>query len=162
MQDDDSVKAQSVWYVAYNGAVETVDGLIGAWLELGALLDAVTGAAIRKGSVNIPLSPDVAWKTTPIAGHSVSDTLNLRFGNAATIYKDTYVIPALRDTLVADGGPILTAAGAIDDVAQKILTGFTNANYVNESGDGLNVFDAGFQGVRKHRQQLTARSLRHP
>lgn len=162
MQDNDSVKGSSSMLVAYNGAVQTVDAMIGEWLALGALLDAVTGAAIRKGSITIPLDADAGWKVTPLDGHSVSDTLNLRFGNGNTIYKTTIAVPALRDTLVVDGRPVLTAAGAIDDLAQRIVTGTANYTYVTEGADDLTTFDAAFQGIRKHRRQLYRQSLAHP
>lgn len=159
MQDNDRVKASAPFYVSYDGALETVDGLIGVWLALGTLIDAVTGARIINGSITIPLAADAGWKATPISGQSVSDTLNLSFSNDDTIYRDTFAIPAVRDTLInAQGQPILTAAGAIDNLADELAGSFTNGYYVNPTGSDLIALVEAFQGVRKHRRQLKANS----
>lgn len=157
-RDDDGVVASSPFYVSYNGAVETVDGLIGTWLQLGALLDAVSGARIDGGSVLIPLDRDDSWKSTAIVGQSVSDVLNLSFEDAVTRYATNLIVPALRDTLVAGGRPIMTAAGAIDTLRDLIIAGFTNGSFISKGADDLTLLLAAFQGVRKHRQQLKARS----
>lgn len=164
-QDDDGVKASAPVYVSYNGALETVDGLIGVWVALGALLDLVSGAVILSGAISIPLSgaaANVGWKQAPLVGHSVSDTLNLVFSNDDTIYGDTVVIPAVRDTLISDGRPVLTAAGAIDNLAQELAGNFTNGFYVNDGGSDLIALVKAFQGVRKHRRQLSAVSTARP
>lgn len=158
VRDNDNVTASTPIYVSYNGAVETVDALIGTWIALGTLIDLVSGGVIENGHVKIPLQADATWKTVPLNGHSVSDTLNLSFTNDDTIYVDTVVIPAIRDTLIVDGRPDLTPAGPIDDLAQEIAGSFTNGYYVNQTGSDLVAFDSAFQGVRKHRKQLKARS----
>lgn len=158
IRDNDGVKASAPFYTQYNGALETVDAMIGTWLAQGALVDAVTGGVIEGGSILIPLSPDGSWKTAPITGQSVSDTLNMNFNNAATRFLWAAVIPALRDTLVSGGRPILTAGGAIDLLRAALVGGFTNGSYINPSGDDLAALVDAFQGVRKHRKQLTARS----
>lgn len=158
IRDDDGVKASAPMLAQYNGALETVDAMIGTWLAQGALVDAVTGGVIEGGSILIPLSPDASWKDTPITGQSVSDTLNLNFGNAATRFLWSLVVPAIRDTLISGGRPIVTPSGAIDDLAQAMLAGFTNGSFINQGGDDLASWVDAFQGVRKHRKQLTARS----
>jgi len=158
IQDNDGVKATALVYVSYNGAVGTVDALIGTWLSLGGLIDAVTGGEILSGSITIPLAPDAAWKDTPLTGQSVSDVLTMNFSNDDTIYQDGVTIPALRDTLVVDGRPVLTPAGAIDTLADAIAGSFTNGYYVNENGSDLIALISAFQAVRKHRKQLKARS----
>jgi hypothetical protein len=161
-QDDDGVKASAHFYLSYDGATKTVDSLIGDWLEMGGLIDAITGAVVLSGSIQIPLSPDASWKDDALTGHSVSDTVNLVMGNSATIYTDTFVVPAVRDTLIADGRVDVTASGAVDDLAQRLITARVNGNNVNSAGDDLTTFIAAFQGVRKHRKQLKARSLSRP
>lgn len=158
IEDNDGVKASAPFYVSYNGAVETVDALIGVWLQAGGLVDAITGGKINMGSITIPLARDASWKSAPIAGQSVSDVLSLTFNNDDTIYTDTFVIPAIRDTLISAGRPIMTAGGAIDDLVQLMLAGFTNGTYVNSGGSDLNALAKAFQAVRKHRRQLSARS----
>lgn len=157
-QDDDGVKASAPIYVSYNGAVETIDALIGVWLDVGAKLDAVSGARILDGHIKIPLQADASWKTAALTGHSVSDTLNLSFSNDDTIHEDTFVVPAVRDTLIDNGRPILTPLGAISELAVELAGSFTNGFYVNPTGSDLIALTKAFQGVRKHRRQLKARS----
>lgn len=159
LQDDNGVKASALFYASYDGALETVDGLIGEWLDLGADLDAVTGARILEGHIKIPLAADAAWKAAPINGDGVEQTLGLTFSNDDTIYGDTFVVPALRETLVdAQGKPITTAAGAIDVLADHLAGSFTNGYYVNSGGSDLIALIQAFQSTRKHRRQLKARS----
>lgn len=162
LQDDDGVKASALAYASYDGALETVDGLIGVWLALGALIDDVTGAVIISGHIKIPLAADDTWKSTPTAGQSVSDTLNLVFSNDDTIYTDTVVIPALLDSLVTDGRPEVTEGSPIDLLADALEGSFTNGFYVNQTGSDLIALVSAFQGVRKHRKQLNARSRWKP
>lgn len=162
LQDDDGVKASMLAYASYDGAVETVDGLIGTWLALGAAVDDVTGAVITDGHIKIPLASDASWKDTAAAGHSVSDTLNLVFNNEDTIYGDTIVVPALLDSLVSAGRPVITEGSAIDVLADILETSFTNGAYVNSAGSNLTTLREAFQGVRKHRKQLSARSKWRP
>jgi hypothetical protein len=159
MQDDNGVKASAPFYASYDGAVETIDALIGEWLVLGALIDAVTGAKIVSGHIEIPLARDAAWKAAPINGDGVEQTLALSFSNDDTIYNDTFNVPALRETLVdSQGKPILTAAGAIDNLADALAGSFTNGYFVNSSGSDLIALVAAFQATRKQRRQLKARS----
>ncbi len=162
LQDDDGVKASALAYASYDGALETVDALTGVWLALGALIDTVTGAQIIDGHVKIPLAADGSWKSAALTGQSVSDTLNLVFSNDDTIYTDTVVIPALRDTLVSGGRPIITEGSAIDLLADALEGSFTNGFYVNQTGSDLIALVSAFQGVRKHRKQLNARSRFKP
>lgn len=162
IQDNDGVKATALQFASYNGAVETVDGLIGQWLTLGGLIDLVTGGRILNGSITIPLAADASWKASPITGQSVSDQLALRMSNEDTINTDTFFVPALRDTLVSGGRPILTASGAIDNLADALAGSFTNGNYVNEFGSDLVALVDAFQAVHKYRKQLKARSTATP
>lgn len=157
-RDDDGVKASALFYVSYDGALETVDALIGVWLQIGGLLDLVSGAVIESGHIKIPLAPDDSWKDTPLTGHSVSDTLNVTFSNDDTIYGDTFAIPAVRDTLISAGRPIITSGGAIDNLTDELAGSFTNGFYVNAAGSDLIARTAAFQGVRKHRKRLKAAS----
>lgn len=159
VQDENGVKASALFYASYDGAVETVDGLIGEWLVLGALLDAVTGGKIIDGHIKIPLAKDASWKGTAINGDGAEQTLGMTFSNEDTIYGDTFNVPALRETLVdSQGKPIITAAGAIDNLADALAGSWTNGNFVNSAGSDLVALIAAFQATRKHRRQLKARS----
>lgn len=159
IQDDNGVKASALFYASYNGALETVDALVGEWLVLGGLLDAVTGGRILEGHIKIPLAADASWKTTPINGDGVEQTLGLTFSNDDTIYGDTFNVPALRETLVdSQGKPIVTAAGAIDALADAVAGSFTNGFFVNSAGSDLIALISAFQATRKQRRQLKARS----
>jgi hypothetical protein len=158
IRDNDGVKASAPFYVSYDGAVETVDGLVGEWLVLGGLVDAVTGGVIEGGQITVPLSPDGSWKTTPLAGHSVSDTLNVNLGNEEDIRLFGEVVPAVRDSLIVGGRPVVTVSGAISNLVVALISSFTNGHFVTSWGADLSTWVDAFQGVRKHRKQLNARS----
>jgi len=158
IQDEDGVRANMIVFASYDGAVETVDGLIGEWLALGALVDNVTGGQIISGHVLIPLKADDTWKDAPIAGDKVYDSLGLVMKNEDTIYTDTITVPALRETLVTDGRPVLTEGGAIDLLSDAIEGSFTNGNFVNSGGADINLLWEAFRSTRSHRKQLTKAS----
>lgn len=160
--DGNGVKAQAPFYASYNGALETVDALVGEWLALGALYDAVSGGVILKGSITIPVAPDGGWKSSPVAGSDNSDVLGLTLNNVDDLNAYLATVNMLRTALISGGKPVLTAAGAIDDLVQALIGGFTNGEFVNKAGSHLSTLRSAFQADRKHRKQLMARSLAFP
>lgn len=155
--DGNGVKASMPFYASYNGALETVDALVGEWLAYGALLDAVTGGVIIKGSITIPLAPDASWKDTIVAGSDNSDVLGLNYNNDDNIDGFLNTVNMLRTALVAAGRPI-TGSGAIAALIAATTGGFTNGFFVNKSGSNLVSLREAFQADRKHRKQLKAKS----
>lgn len=155
--DGNGVKASMPFYASYDGALETVDALVGEWLTYGALLDAVSGGVIIKGSITIPLAPDASWKDTVVAGSDNSDVLGLNYNNDDNIDGFLNTVNMLRTALVTAGRPI-TGSGAIAALIAATTGGFTNGFFVNKSGSNLVSLREAFQADRKHRKQLKAKS----
>lgn len=155
--DGNGVKASMPFYASYDGALETVDALVGEWLAYGALLDAVSGGVITKGSITIPLKADASWKTSVVAGSDNSDILGLNYNNDDTIDGFLNTVNMLRTSLVVAGRPVI-ASGAIAALVAATVAGFTNGFYVTKTGSNLVSLREGFQADRKHRKQLKAKS----
>jgi hypothetical protein len=159
--DGNGVKASMPFYVSYDGALETIDALVGEWLVYGGLLDAVTGGVILDGQITIPLAPDASWKDTPVAGSDNSDVLGLNYNNDDDINGFLNTVNMLRTALVSAGRPII-ASGAIAALIAATIGGFTNGFYVNKAGSNLVSLREAFQADRKHRKQLKAKSTVTP
>jgi len=158
IQDDDGVKASLPLYRLVGTDADTsVGDLKDAWVAMGALIDAVTGGVIIGGNVNMALPPDGPWKDEPITGQSVSDTLGENFSVAENLRLYGISVPAIRDTLIVDGRPNI-ATGAIAALNTALLTGAVGLTSTNQVGFDLTALVDAFQGVRKHRKQLTAKS----
>jgi hypothetical protein len=154
LKDDQGLTNRNAIYVAYNGATETVDALIGAWLAYGGLLDAITDARIVEGRITIPLIKDPSWKAAPIVGNNVNQIMALNFNNDTNTYLTDILIPAYKESLLSAGTrvPNLAAVPLAAYIA-AIIAGsgavFPNSRDIHD----LNaIFDA-FLTVRKVRNQ---------
>lgn len=158
IQDNDGVKASAPFYrgIADPGEMD-LEAISAEWTAFGTKLDAVTGGQIIGGHILVPLMPDGGWKASPLTGQSVSDTLNMNFSVAENQYLWGLIVPALRDTLVVDGRPVI-ATGAIATLITALTTGITGELSTNNVGFDLVALVNAFQGVRKHRRQLKANS----
>lgn len=151
--DTNGVKASTRAYIGYNGAVETVDALIGNWLELGGLVDAASNGQIVDGSINIPVLPDGSWKSAPVAGTDVSDVIVANFSVAATKYVQEFIIPAFL-TAIVTGGQIDLANVALAALLAALdnTAGLTSADVLNTAGQTLTAARDVFQSDRKSRR----------
>lgn len=157
LRDIDGNETSTPFYANYNGAVETVNGMVGTWSALGAVIDDLTDAQIVGGSIRIPLVPDAGWKSAPVEGQDVSDTLVLNWANASTRYMFATAIPAFIHDLLVNGKIDLTNADLVA-LLTMVVTGFTNGNFVNTAGQDLTGLVDAFQSDRKHRKQVVTRS----
>lgn len=153
LRDEMGTEASALVYTSYNGAVETVNGLTGTWLQYGGLLDAASSAQIVGGHVKIPLAADPSWKSAPAAGSRVEQCGVINFSAASSTKRWAAIVPALVDTAIS-AGKIITASGVVKDIIDALLAGFTNGNYDNFLGQGLTDFRDAFVSFRKHRRQL--------
>jgi len=151
--DTNGIKATSRAYIGYDGAVETVDALIGNWLELGGLIDDATNGQIVDGSMIIPVLPDGGWKGAPVAGTDVSDVIVGNFLTAATKYAQEFLLPAFITAALSGGKVDLTnAALAALFAALDNSAGLTSADVLNTSGQTLVSLRDAFQSDRKSRR----------
>lgn len=149
--DDTGWKNNTDFPVAYDGATETVDSMIGAWLAFGGLLNAVTDAKIVGGSITIPLQRDASWKATPAEGNNVNQVMNLNFDNDFNQYATSILVPAYKETQLTPAGDPNLAAVALAAFIAAIIAGsgavFPNSTSLHD----LNALRDAFLTVRKVR-----------
>lgn len=155
IQDDQGLTNRSALYVAYDGATETVDALIGAWSAYGGLIDPCIDGQIIEGRITIPLIPNVAWKSAPIEGNNVNQVMALNFENDFNSYLTDLLLPSYREsTLTAIGQPNI-AANPLLALINAMIAGsgavFPNSRDLHD----LDALRDAFLTVRKVRNQRT-------
>lgn len=157
IQDDQGLTNRTQMFVAYDGAVETVDSLIGAWLAYGALIDATVDGKIIGGQMLVPLLPDASWKATAATGNNVNQVMNLNFNNDFNSYATSILIPSYKETQVNSASPRAPnlAATALAALIAAIIAGsgdiFPNSRDIHD----LDSLRDAFLTVRKVRNQRT-------
>lgn len=151
IQDDQGLNNRTQMFMAYDGATETVDALIGEWTLLGGLLDATIDGKIVGGQILIPLIRDPAWKATPVVGNNVNQVMNLNFGNDFNSFGTSILIPSYKETQVnatSPRAPNLAAAALAAFIAAVITdtgTAFVNSRDLHD----INRLVDAFLTVRK-------------
>lgn len=153
LQDDQGLVNRVQMYVAYDGATETVDALIGEWTLLGGLIDAVVDGEILGGQISIPLEPAVAWKDAPVEGNNVNQVMVLDFENDFNQYLTPILLPSYKEIILTpEGTPDLAdvaLAALIAAVINDTGTAFINSRDLHQ----LDALRAAFLTVRKVRNQ---------
>jgi hypothetical protein len=153
-----NVETTNVAYVDYDGALETVNALIGEWLAYGGLLDAITQSQILRGSIKIPATPDGSWKATPVSKSDNALGIVADYSTTGSIKRFGVLwsnpIPA---AITADG-KVNTANAQFIAIKNALTAGFTNGNFANNLSQGLATFRDAFLNTRKHRKQLDRKS----
>ena len=158
--DDTGWKSLCNFPVAYDGATETVDALIGAWVSYGGLLNAITDAEIVGGSITIPLIKDGAWKAAPIEGNNVNQVMNLNFNNDFNSYATSILIPAYKESTLVNNDPDL-ADTALAAFIAAIIAGYASEVFPNSTSlHDLNALRDAFLTVRKVRAQKATTIVR--
>lgn len=161
IEDDQGLKNRSASYWAYDGATETVDALIGNWLEVGGLLDACIDGQIVGGRITIPLNPDASWKSAPVSGNNVNQIMTLSFENDFNSYLTSVLLPSYKESLLtAQKKPNVAAAALAAFIARMIddtgVTAFGNSRDLHQ----LDALASAYLSVRKVRnQRVTTRVI---
>jgi len=149
LQDDQGLFSRTSFPVAYNGATETVDSIIGAWLAYGALINAAVDGKITGGQVLIPLERDASWKSVPAEGNNVNQVMNLNFLNDFNSYSTSILLPSYKETQLNADGSVNLAATALAAFIAAIIAGsgavFPNSTSLHD----LNALKDAFLTVRK-------------
>jgi len=160
--DDTGLRSLTNFPVAYDGATETTDALIGAWLSFGGLLNAITDAEITGGSILIPLIKDASWKATPAEGNNVNQVMNLNFNNDFNSYATSILIPAYKENTLTPAGDPDLADTALAAFISAIIAGYLTEVFPNSTSlHDLNALRDAFLTVRKVRNQK-ATTIVHP
>ena len=157
IQDDQGLTNRTQVFVAYDGATETVDALIGDWTAKGGLLDACIDGKILGGQITIPLIRNAAWKSAPVTGNNANQVMNLNFGNDFNSYATSILIPSYKETQVnatSPRAPNLAATALAALIAAIISDTGTAFNNSRDLHDLDRLIDA-FLTVRKVNGQRT-------
>lgn len=153
IQDDQGLSNRSALFMAYDGATQTVDALIGGWLAYGGLIDPCVDGQIVQGRITIPLSPDASWKAAPVVGNNVNQVMALNFGNDFNRYITPLLLPSYKEsTLTATRTPnvgVNPLLALINAVIAGSGANFPNSRDIHDLDD---LVDA-FLTVRKVRNQ---------
>jgi len=110
VEDDQGVPNRSQMYVAYDGATETIDALIGAWSAFGGLIDPCIDGQITGGQITIPLLPNGAWKAAPVSpGNNCNQVMTLNFNNDFNTYATPIYLPSYKESVLVAKRPNITA-----------------------------------------------------
>jgi hypothetical protein len=152
--DDEGLSSNNSIFVAYDGATETVDALIGAWTNYGGLLDAVVDGKIVEGSITIPLIRNGSWKAAPIEGNNVNQVMNLNFDNDFNSYATSILLPSYKESILTPAGLPDLVDPALAAYIAGILGGYLTQVFPNSRDlHDLNALRDAFLTVRKVRNQ---------
>lgn len=153
--DDQGLSNRAQMFVAYDGAVETIDSLIGAWTAFGGLIDATVDGKIVGGQMLVPLIRNGSWKAAAVNGNNVNQVMNLNFDNDFNSYATSILLPSYKESQVNTASPRAPnlAATALAALIAAIIAGsgdvFPNSRDLHD----LNALRDAFLTVRKVRGQ---------
>jgi hypothetical protein len=155
--DDQGVPNRSQMYVAYDGATETVDALIGAWSSYGGLIDPCIDGQITGGQITIPLLPNGAWKTAPVSpGNNCNQIMTLNFDNDFNSYATPIYLPSYKESVLVAKRPNV-GANPLLALVNAILLGYATEVFPNsDSLHDLNALRNAFLGTRKLKKNKAA------
>jgi hypothetical protein len=152
--DDQGLTNNIDFPVAYDGATETVDALVGAWTGYGGLIDPCVDGKITGGSITIPLIPNGAWKATPAEGNNVNQVMVLNFNNDFNSYATPILLPSYKEAILTPGGDPDLADPALAPLIALIIGGYLTEVFPNSTSlHDLNALRDAFLTVRKVRNQ---------
>lgn len=156
IQDDQGLVNRAQMYIAYNGATETVDALIGRWIATGNLIDDCIDGQILGGQITIPLEPDAGFKTSPASGNNVNQVMVLDFENDFNQYLTAILLPSYKEAILTAGTLLPDLADAalaalIANIIDDQSTTFGNSRDLHQ----LDALRAAFLTTRKVRNQRT-------
>lgn len=155
--DDQGVSNRSQMYVAYDGATETVDSIIGAWSAYGGLIDPCIDGQIIGGQVTIPLLPNVAWKSAPVSpGNNSNQVMVLDFDNDFNTYVTPILLPSYKESILLNKRPNI-GANPLLALITAILAGSGGVVFPNSSAlHDLDDLRSAFLTTRKLKKNKAA------
>lgn len=152
IQDDQGVPNRTQMYVAYDGATETIDALIGAWSAYGGFIDPCIDGQIVGGQITIPLLPNGAWKAAPVNGNNSNQVMTLDFDNDFNTYVTSILLPTYKESILTGKRPNI-GANPLLALITAITAGEGGEVFPNSKAlHDLNALRTAFLGTRKLKQ----------
>lgn len=157
IQDDQGLTNRSAIYMAFDGATETLDAMIGAWLAFGADIDACIDGQIINGRITVPLEPDAGWKSAPVNGNNVNQVMSLNFENDFNRYLTPVLLPSYKESVLDSTTKLPKIGTAPLSTLIALIIGGSGAAFFPNSRDlhDLDALRDAFLTVRKVRKQKT-------
>lgn len=156
IEDDQGVPNRTQMYVGYDGATETVDSLIGAWLAYGALIDPCVDGQIVGGQITIPLLADASWKAAPANGNNCNQVMTLNFDNDYNTFVTPIYLPSYKETVLTGKRPNI-GANPLKALIDAIVAGEGGEVFPNSKAlHDLNALREAFLGTRKLKKNKAA------
>lgn len=153
IQDDQGLKNRSALFMAYDGATQTVDALIGGWLAYGGLIDPCIDGKILEGRITIPLERDASWKSAAVVGNNVNQVMNLNFGNDFNSYNTPLLLPSYKESTLTSNRLPNVGTNPLLALVNAVVAG-SGANFPNSRDlHDLNRLVSAFLTVRKVAKQ---------
>lgn len=135
----------------------TIGYVLSTWSILLSSIDGVTaGRIVRSQFCALPALP--ALKGVPADGSRVQQTGLLTVTGTATTRRDSVAVPALSNTLIADGA-IVTATGPVASLIRLLQTGGASLEPTTSDWDGPLTFKDSLITFREYNQQLEPASF---
>lgn len=155
IQDDQGLKNRTALYVAYDGATQTIDALIGAWTAFGTLIDPCIDGQIIGGQMTVPLIPNAAWKVAPVVGNNVNQIMSLGFDNDFNSYVTSLLLPSYKESVLTAGRVPNIGVNPLLALINAIIAGTGNTFPNSRDLHDLNGLRDAFLSVHKVRGQRT-------
>ena len=155
--DDQGVPNRAQMYVAYDGATETVDALIGAWTSYGGLIDPCIDGKITGGEITIPLIRNGSWKAAPVSpGNNSNQVMTLNFGNDYSSYLTPILLPSYKESTLSAKRPAVGAT-PLSTLIAAITAGYASEVFPNSRDlHDLNALVNAFLTTRKIKKNKAA------
>jgi len=156
VEDDQGVPNRVQMYVAYDGATETIDSLIGAWLAYGALIDPCIDGQITGGQMLVPLEPSSSWKAAPVSpGNNSNQVMTLNFDNDFNSYATPIYLPSYKESILVAKRPNI-GANPLLALINAIIAGSGAVFPNSQSLHDLDALRNAFLGTRKLKKNKAA------
>lgn len=155
IEDDQGVSNRTQMYVAYDGATQTIDALIGAWTAYGGLIDPCIDGQIVEGRITIPLIRNAAWKAAPVNGNNANQIMTLNFDNDFNTYATPILLPTYKESILVNKRPNIGVNPLLALIA-AINAGTGNTFPNSRDLHDLNALRDAFLGTRKLKKNKAA------
>jgi hypothetical protein len=155
--DELGTEASGTYYAMLDPS-QTITAALAAWTSLATAVDAVIGAQITKGRVDLITLPPGGAKAAPVAGSRVEQTGLFNFVATGTTHRFGSDTPGFADTKIS-AGKVNLADADVQALITLLTTVITVLTWCNEHQQALATLKDAILSFRKRRRQLSRTSF---